>query len=157
MDFIIGFGLGGAVIGIIYAAMSAGAYNKGAEDTAVRLGAYYAEPAALPSRDAIVTTTARMLVDWRDRSDAQAQRLREAAQARGIERDCAIYYAEGSAHAYSIAGAILAGASGAASVDDLTGSDWDRPRDMSSVILPDGINAKPVGIRPDGGVVIGDD
>lgn len=84
-----------------------------------------------------VRTTARMLIDNRDRMTRHERELRAAARAAGHDIDTRIQYAEGSAAAYSVAGAILAGAIGAASIEELAGTDWTPAREPLPPMLPD--------------------
>lgn len=82
-----------------------------------------------------IQTTARMLLDHRERATETESRIRHAARVRGHDIDTRADYASGSAAAYSIACSILAGAMRTANVEELTG-EWQRDRGMQRPELP---------------------
>lgn len=99
--------------------------------------------------NAALRTTARMLIENRDRMLRAERDHRAAARAAGHDIDTRIQYAEGSAAAYSVACAILAGAAGVASVQDLAGAGWTPPKDPLPPMLPvDDAGEPPTQITP---------
>lgn len=68
-----------------------------------------------------IRTAARMILERQDAATQQAATIRAAAKDAGYSIDTRIDYAEGSAAAYAVAGAILSGALGYPNIREMAG------------------------------------
>lgn len=97
------------------------------------------------SRDSVrmhaaIVTTARMIMDYRERAIEHEERVRTYARAHGFTIDTRADRAQGSAEAYAMAGYVLAGALRVANIEEIAHADgWTRELGPAAPVVPDGV------------------